>query len=300
MQVLDADELAPLGGASVVTVGRFDGVHLGHQAVLSGLCESAEELSARPAVVVVDPELAGPAHAASRLSPLDLKLELLAHHGVDTAVVVAASRAGHIPAILVDTLGTALLVAGESGLPTSAASAELPGSVPVRRVPVVRHSADGAVRPVTSELIVGLLGRGGVEAAAALLGRPHEVRGVVSHGDARGRTLGFPTANIPVPIEVVLPADGVYAGHYLRPDGTSHVTAISLGRRPTFYEERGARLLEAHLLDFEDDLYGEIGVIRFERLLRGQRRFESIEALVDQLGHDVDATRRAIDPPPGA
>ena len=117
---------------------------------------------------------------------------------------------------------------------------------------------------------------------------------MVSHGDARGRTLGFPTANIPIPADLALPGDGVYAGRYVRANGEQHLTAISLGRRPTFYELSGTRLLEAHLLDFDGDLYGEMGTVVFERRLRRQRKFDSVDALVAQLHLDVARTRAVL------
>ena len=106
--------------------------------------------------------------------------------------------------------------------------------------------------------------------------------------------LGYPTANVSVPGEVLLPADGIYAGWFRRADGSVHQAAISLGRRPTFYAEAHASLLEAHLLDFEGDLYGEHVAVRFVARLRGEVRFESVEALIEQIGRDCDDTRRVL------
>jgi riboflavin kinase/FMN adenylyltransferase len=135
-----------------------------------------------------------------------------------------------------------------------------------------------------------------MEEAASLLGRQHEVRGVVQHGDHRGRDLGFPTANVAVPGEIQLPADGIYAGWYGRPDGSWHPAALSLGRRPTFYDPEMAdrSLLEAYLLDFEGDLYGEKSAVRFAKWLRAEERFESAEALAYQMERDVEAARKAL------
>jgi riboflavin kinase/FMN adenylyltransferase len=132
-----------------------------------------------------------------------------------------------------------------------------------------------------------------------MLGRPYEVRGVVGTGDRRGRELGFPTANVRVDPSILLPEDAVYAGWYERPDGTVHPAAVSLGTRPHFYED-GAVLLEAHLLDVggpDDggpDLYDEEARVRFARRLRGQRTFDGLEALVEQLHRDVVDTRAAL------
>jgi riboflavin kinase/FMN adenylyltransferase len=128
-----------------------------------------------------------------------------------------------------------------------------------------------------------------VELAATILGRPHEVRGRVERGDARGRDLGFPTANVAVPEQICLPADGVFVGTFIGDDGVERPAAISLGRRPTFYAESGMLLLEAHLLDFEGDLYGQNARVRFLHRLRGQERFETVEALIDQMARDVAA-----------
>jgi riboflavin kinase/FMN adenylyltransferase len=129
-----------------------------------------------------------------------------------------------------------------------------------------------------------------------MLGRSYEVRGTVVEGDRRGRELGFPTANVAVPAEIQLPADGIYAGWYVRPDGSTVPTAISLGRRPTFYDDQPASLLEAHLLDFSGDLYGEAAAVRFVTHLRGEQRFDSVEALVEQMHRDCDRARNLLVP----
>jgi riboflavin kinase/FMN adenylyltransferase len=119
------------------------------------------------------------------------------------------------------------------------------------------------------------------------------VSGVVVHGDKRGRTIGFPTANIEVPNAMCLPADGVYSGIIKRADGSSHVCAINLGRRPTFFEHADHSLLEAHLLDFDGDLYGERVSVTFEHFLRSERKFEGLESIKTQLQLDVAAARVA-------
>jgi riboflavin kinase/FMN adenylyltransferase len=120
------------------------------------------------------------------------------------------------------------------------------------------------------------------------------VRGLVASGDHRGQELGFPTANVEVPPDILLPAPGIYAGWYVRPDGSSHQAAISLGVRPTFHAEGSPLVLEAYLLDFAGDLYGEPGRVRFARRLRDEERFESAHALAVQVAADVTATREAL------
>ena len=146
----------------------------------------------------------------------------------------------------------------------------------------------------SSTRIRELLAEGDVAGAAALLGRPHEARGTVVEGDRRGRVLGYPTANVAVPGRVCLPADGIYAGTFIGADGVERMTAISLGRRPTFYESADASLLEAYVLDFDGDLYGQAARVRFMSRLRGEVKFDSVDALVDQIERDVADTRRAL------
>jgi len=147
---------------------------------------------------------------------------------------------------------------------------------------------------VSSTRIRQLLASGDVAGAAQLLGRPHAVRGTVMPGDARGRDLGFPTANVAVPDEILLPADGIYAGWYERPSGEVHAAAINLGRRPTFYESADVSLLEPHLLDFDGDLYGEAAKVRFVAFLRGEMKFDRVDDLITQMHKDVDETRKML------
>ena len=127
-----------------------------------------------------------------------------------------------------------------------------------------------------------------------LLGRPHEVRGVVVEGDRRGRELGFPTANVALTTDTCLPADGIYAGRFRGADGVWRPAAISLGRRPTFYEHQERSLLEAHLLDFDGDLYGQEAAVQFVEHLRGEQRFDSIDDLVAQMRRDVARAREIL------
>ena len=154
---------------------------------------------------------------------------------------------------------------------------------------------DGVDEPVSSTAIRRALAGGDIARANAMLGRPYEVRGTVFEGDQRGRLLGFPTANVGVPNGMCMPADGVYAGWYERPNGDVHACAINLGRRPTFYEHADASLLEAHLLDVDVDLYGEQAEVRFTNFLRSERKFDGVDALIAQLAHDIDHVRQLLD-----
>jgi riboflavin kinase/FMN adenylyltransferase len=143
---------------------------------------------------------------------------------------------------------------------------------------------------VSSTAIRRLLEAGDVAGAAELLGRPHQVRGVVERGDQRGRELGYPTANVALPADILLPAPGIYAGWY----GDDQPTAISVGRRPMFKDGAAPVVLEAYLLDFDGDLYGRAAAISFVSRLRDETRFDSVDALVEQMGRDVEATRAAL------
>ena len=156
-------------------------------------------------------------------------------------------------------------------------------------------TGDGS-EAVSSTRIRALIAAGDVAGAARLLGRPHEVRGPVVRGDGRGGPeLGFPTANVAVDDDIALPADGIYAGYFTRADGSVHRSAISVGRRPTFYEPGTAPVLvEAYLLDFDGDLYGEAARVSFVEHLRAEQRFESVEALIAQMKADVEATERVL------
>jgi riboflavin kinase/FMN adenylyltransferase len=147
---------------------------------------------------------------------------------------------------------------------------------------------------VSSTSIRRALAGGQVEIATNLLGRAYEVRGVVVNGDKRGRSIGFPTANVEVPNAMCLPADGVYAGRFRCDDGSVHACAINLGRRPTFFEHADHSLLEAHLLDFAGDLYGQKVSVTFEHFLRSERKFDGLEAIKSQLQLDVAAARLAL------
>ena len=142
-----------------------------------------------------------------------------------------------------------------------------------------------------------LLHDGRVAEVAALLGRPprpYEVRGSVVTGDRRGRTLGYPTANVDVEARQCLPADGIYAGTFIAEDGVEHLGAISVGRRPTFHADATRSLLEVYVLDFDGDLYGQTVKVRVHERLRGEERFDSVDELVTQIEHDVESTRRLL------
>ena len=301
-------------GGTVVTIGAYDGVHLGHQAVIAAVRARAASGGMESAVVTFDRHPASvvrPESAPRLLTDLDQKLELLAATGVERCLVISFDEARSkepaeefVREVLVDCLGAKVVIVGEdfhfghqrrgnvdlleqmgadlgfevSGLALVDADGQAGGDQPKASSTAIRHA----------------LVEGDLATANALLGRPHEVRGRVSHGDHRGRELGFPTANVSVPGDILLPADGIYAGWYERPDGAVRPSAISLGRRPTFNEEAHASLLEAHLLDFEGDLYDEAAKVRFVQRLRGELKFDDGDALVEQSRRDCDDARAIL------
>jgi riboflavin kinase/FMN adenylyltransferase len=293
---------------TAVTIGVFDGVHLGHRHVIGEARRLAAELGARSAVVTFDRHPAAivrPDSAPKLLTDLDQRLELLASTGIDFALVVHfdeershESAEDFVRRELVGCLRAKAVVVGAD----FHFGHHRRGDVALLRAMGAEHgfevdglqlmaSAAADAQVVSSTAIRTALGAGDLDAANRMLGRAHEVRGPVQRGDQRGRALGFPTANVGVPQEIQLPADGIYAGWYVRPDGTEVPAAISLGRRPTFYDDQPYSLLEAHLLDFEGDLYGEAARVRFVGWIRGEEKFGSVDALVAQIGADVARTR---------
>jgi riboflavin kinase/FMN adenylyltransferase len=294
----------------VITIGAYDGVHRGHQAVIAQVRNEAARLGCRSIVVTFDRHPASvvrPESAPKLLTDVDQKMTALAATGVDATFVVRfdAEAATEDPAafvrrVLVDTLRAQLIVVGEDfhfghkRRGNVALLRELGQQHDFEVVPVqLIARPDGVAEPVSSTSIRRALAGGQVEVAANLLGRPFSVSGVVVHGDKRGRTIGFPTANIEVPNAMCLPADGVYSGIVQRADGSTFVCAINLGRRPTFFEHADHSLLEAHLLDFDGDLYGERVSVTFEHFLRSERKFEGLESIKTQLQLDVAAARAA-------
>ena len=292
---------------TVVTIGAYDGVHRGHRALLARVRAMAAEAGARSAVVTFDRHPATvvrPGSAPKLLTDLEQKLELLAESGVDDCVLIRfderrsrQSADEFVQEILVDCLGARAVVVGHD----FHFGHRRGGDVELLRrrgaelgfeVSDVQFAGDGG-EPISSTRIRALLSAGDVEAAARLLGRPHEVRGRVERGDARGRQLGYPTAKLAVPSSICLPADGIYAGWYERPAGEAHPAAISVGRRPTFHDD-ASPVLEAHLLDFDGELYGEVARVRFVARLRDEERFDTGDELAAQMSRDVEATRLAL------
>lgn len=250
-----------------------------------------------------------PQQAPKLLSTLEQKLELLESTGIDAVVVLpfTAELAHETPVdwvrrVLVEGLQASAVIVGND----FHFGHMRQGNVTLLREMGERHDFvvipvalvprnDGIDEPVSSTAIRRALAGGEIDKATQMLCRFHEVRGVVVGGDQRGRTIGFPTANVQIPDETCLPANGVYAALYRRPDGSIHPCAVNLGRRPTFYEDQKSVLLEAHLLDFSDDLYGETAAVQFVSFLRSERQFGGIDELKSQLVLDIEHARSATD-----
>ena len=304
-----SDALAA-GTGSVVTIGVYDGVHLGHHAVLRLVRELADARDLAAVCITFDrhpAEVVRPESAPRLLTTPEQKLELLDATGyLDLAFVLEFDEARSrepaeefVRGVLNHAARARLVVVGADfhfgrGRGGDVALLQRMGAeLGFEVIGVGLEAAPGGVI-YSSTRIRELLADGAVEAAAELLGRPHEVRGRVVQGDRRGRELGYPTANVAVPDRCCLPADGIYAGTFHDADGIERLTAISLGRRPTFYESAAATLLEAHVLDFDGDLYGQEARVRFVHRLRGEVKFDSVDALVAQIERDVADTRAAL------
>jgi riboflavin kinase/FMN adenylyltransferase len=303
------DDVPADWGKSIVTIGVFDGVHRGHQRDLGRAIEIGRDLGLPVVVVTFDPhpdEVTRPGSHPASLNSASRRAGLLAQVGVDAVCVLPFtlefSRLGpdeFVRAVLVDRLHAAAVVVGEDFRFGHKAAgdvqllAKLGEKYEFTAEGLPLLVADG--QTISSTAIRQMLAAGDVAAAAKALGRPHRVEGIVIRGHQRGRELGFPTANLESPPYTAIPADGIYAGWLARldSDGTEMErwpAAISIGTNPTFGE--GARTVEAYALDRDDlDLYGVHAAIDFTSRLRGTLRFDSVDALVEQMRRDVDQTR---------
>jgi riboflavin kinase/FMN adenylyltransferase len=275
-----------------VAVGSFDGVHLGHREVIRG-SDSVLTFDPHPSAVVA------PQHTPKLLTPLEVKAELIEALGVQELIVIPfdadfAKRSAQefIDDVLVGTLGATYVSVGENFRFGNRAKGDPQMLAEDRRfstrvVPLLE--VDGEI--VSSSHIRGLLLAGEVGHATRFLGAPFQLRGEVVHGDERGRELGFPTANLIPDDALVCPGHGVYACLAHTPTGAGGLpAAVNVGVRPTFVTGRG-ELIEAFILDFDGDLYGRQLQLDFLARLRGERRFQSAEELVEQMRKDVERTR---------
>ena len=314
------ESVPPAWGRCVVTIGVFDGVHRGHQQIIGHAVQSARRAD-QPAVVVTfaphPSEVVRPGSHPPVLTTQRYKAELLDEMGVDVMCVVPftldfsrLSPDAFVHEVLVEALHASDVVIGENFRYGHRAAGDV---ATLRRegrmfgfategVPLLR---DGDLT-ISSTYVRTCVAGGEVSAAAQAMGRPHRVEGVIVRGDGRGRAIGFPTANVePVP-HAAIPADGVYAGwlvrgrephHVLGPEPVRGPAAISVGTNPTF--EGRARRVEAYLLDFDGDLYGDHVAVEFTARLRDMQRFGRVEDLVARMHGDVARTRELLDAPSG-
>jgi riboflavin kinase/FMN adenylyltransferase len=335
-------------GRTVVTIGMYDGVHRGHQALIGAAVARARAMR-RPALLLTfDPhpaEVIRPGSHPAILTSLDRKAELVADLGVDAMCVLPFTQDFmRLPpetfthTVLVEHLHAALVVVGQNftygykaagTVQTLAAEGRRFGfaveGVPLASVAEGRagesegragegeagegeagegEAGDGEDVTISSTYIRACVAAGDMESAAQALGRPHRVDGVVVRGDRRGRELGFPTANVETAQFTAIPADGVYAGHLVLRNprsgasGERYPAAISVGSNPTFQGSR--RTVEAYLLDYEGDLYGEHVGVEFAHRLRPMAAFAGVAELLEAMARDVEDTRRLLAGPPSS
>jgi riboflavin kinase / FMN adenylyltransferase len=294
-------------GRSVVTIGSYDGVHLGHQLIIGKAVERARELGVPAVVITFDPhpsEVIRPGSQPALLAPHARRAELMERLGVDAVLVLPFTKelsrlspAEFVVKVLVEKLHARSVVEGPNfrfghrAAGTVATLAELGESYgfDVRVIDLYVRGAVGEGEPFSSSLARRLIAEGDVAGAAAVLGRPHRVEGEVVHGAARGRDLGIPTANLDVVPGTAIPADGVYAG-WLTAGPERWPAAISIGTNPQF--EGTVRSVEAHVVDRTDlDLYGQWVAVDFHSYVRGQETFDSLDAFLARLEEDKQRVR---------
>ena len=301
------DDMEP----TVATVGMFDGVHRGHRALLDRVASEAAARGVAAAAVTFDRHplaVLRPGSEPPLLTTLDRKVELLGQAGMQVVLVLEFTRElSEVGAetfadqVLFQGLAARAVVVGENfrfghkaaGDPALLADLGRPRGIEVVAVPLQTHDGD----VVSSTRVRSELASGDVAAAAASLGRAYAVEGVVVEGDHRGRPLlGIPTANLQVPAGIALPADGVYAGHLTdEEDGNARPAAVSVGTNPQFGTDRR---VEAHVLDFDGDLYGHRVAVDFAHRLRGQAVFDGPDELAAQMRADIDQARRLLSSDP--
>jgi riboflavin kinase/FMN adenylyltransferase len=297
LRQLEAVPSAPEGRS--VAVGTFDGVHRGHRRVIGDAGEWGRSQGSRVTVLTFEPhplELLRPDDPPRLLSSTPIKIDLIAGLDVDELVVIPFTEEfsrlepeDFCRDVLAGTLGARHVSVGENFRFGHKARGDATllrsrGEFDTAIVPLVEQAGG----PVSSSRIRALLEGGDVAAANELLGAPFQLEGVVTEGDGRGRSLGMPTANVALEPNLLVPGNGIYAGRAL-----DHPAAISIGVRPTF-EEDGAVLVEAYLLDFDGDLYGRTLRVAFLEWIRDEERFDSAEELVAQMKRDVERTREIV------
>ena len=289
----------------MVALGNFDGVHLGHQAVLRRASEEAERRGVKVVAATFEPHpraILRPGSAPRLLTDPSLRRELLLCYGADGVYTISFDEAlsrkspeEFVRGVLVGELLAEAVVVGENFRFGHKAAGDVGDLATLMRgfggeVYAVPIRAAGG-REISSTQIRALISAGEVREAARLLGRPYVVRGEVIVGDRRGRTIGFPTANVLADPAVVIPARGVYAG-CVRTGGMAYAACTNIGVAPTFGDRESK--IEAYLLDFEGDLYGRVVDVGFISRIRAEKRFSGVEELKRQISRDVENARRLL------
>ncbi|WP_051037529.1 bifunctional riboflavin kinase/FAD synthetase [Nocardia otitidiscaviarum] len=303
------DEMPAEWGRCVLTIGVFDGVHRGHAQLISRAVKSAAARGVPAVLMTFDPhplEVVRPGSHPAQLTTLDRRAELVAELGIDVMVVMPFTQEfmkltpeRYVQELLVDKLQVAEVVVGDNFTFGKQAA----GTVDTMRELGGRYGFDTdgvqllGEHAVTfsSTYIRSCVVAGDMAAAAEALGRPHRVEGIVVRGDGRGKGLGFPTANVAPHLHAAVPADGVYAGWFTvldSGDPVRRMAAVSVGTNPTF--DGRNRTVEPHVLDFDGDLYGKRVAVDFVEQLRGMRKFDSIDELVEAMGRDVKQAREIL------
>ena len=300
-------DVPPQFGPSAITIGKFDGVHAGHREVIARLRLAAAQRGLMSTIVTFDRNplsLLDPERCPVPLVSVTQKLDLIERAGIDATLVLPFDRRlseltaqQFVQIILVSGLHAALVLVGADfrfgahGVGDIQLLREL-GLTHGFEVEVIDDIADGDGARVSSTRIRALLVEGRVRDAASLLGALPTIRGTVVHGEQRGRTLGYPTANLSRDAEGFLPTDGVYAA-WLTAEGVRYPAAVSIGNNPTF-EGIPDHQVEAHAIDVSLDLYGKVIEIGFVEHIRGMRKFSSTDALTEQMGADEQRIRSVL------
>jgi riboflavin kinase/FMN adenylyltransferase len=290
----------------VVTIGNFDGLHRGHQYLLSQVVERARSIGVRSLVITFEPHpisVLRPDQLVQRLAPASMKPQLVASMGVDDLAIIPFSRA--FAALSAEEF---LDFLREYAHPTDVIVGEefrfgsrRSGDTEFLKQYAAEHGFEATIiqrlefdgQIVSSSHVRACLAAGDVGGAAEALGRRYRLSGTVEHGLARGRDMGFPTANLDIDDDLLIPSDGIYAAYARVGNGSGvHPAMVYIGTSPTF-EARG-RTVEAHLLDFHEDLYARQVDIEFVDFVRGDQRFESADDLAKQMQHDEEVTRRML------
>jgi riboflavin kinase / FMN adenylyltransferase len=290
VNVLPLDEVQPREDrARHVAIGTFDGVHLGHREVIGG-ADTVLTFDPHPLAVI------NPDAMPKLLMPFDIKRDVISGLGVEELVVIrfdpefqALSAEQFVEEVLVGRLGASHVRVGENfrfGKKAQGDTDFLRSRTEFETEVVPMVDVDGET--VSSTQIRALIAAGEVERAARFLGAPFMLEGEVVRGDGRGRELGMPTANLVPDPRYAVPGHGVYAAW-----AHGHPAAVNVGVRPTFDSGRGL-LVESYLVDYDDDLYGQILRVAFVKRLRGERRFDSVDALVEQMHRDVEEVRATV------